>query len=218
MAKTEPWQLPETPSVADVAEVRRIGARASRARNSDQTAAAIFWSAPPLVPWAVAATQAARLAGLDARDVKMRVAIALDHARRMALRIGERIRYPMPQALIRGEAPSCVAAMHVDPAWEPLLSTQLPSEAPCAQCVAAGAAVATLRSVLHDDHLELEAIFPQSRGVARRFRTLTEMLQECEDAQVWAGLHLRATVVESTELGLRMGGELERPVRLRVRN
>jgi hypothetical protein len=34
------------------------------------------------------------------------------------------------------------------------------------------------------------------------------MLQECEDAQVWAGLHLRATVVESTELGLRIGKTL----------
>lgn len=216
MAKMQPWQLPETPSVADVAEVRRIGARVSRARTSDQTAAAIFWSAPPLVPWMVAAIEAARLAGLDARDVKMRVAIALDHACRMALRIGERIRYPVPQALIRGEAPSCNAAMHVDPSWEPLVSTRLRSEAPCAPCVAAGAVVATLRNVLQDDHLALEATFPQSRGVARRFRTLTEMLQECEDAQVWAGLHLRATAVESTELGLRMGGEMQRPVRGRV--
>ena len=47
-------------------------------------------------------------------------------------------------------------------------------------------------------------VFPQGRGVMRRFRSLTQMLQECEDAQVWAGLHLRATAVESTELGLRL--------------
>ena len=204
MAKIEPWQLPETPKVADVAEVRRIGARTSRMRTSDQTAAAIFWGAPPLVPWMAAASEAARLARLDARHVKMRVAIAVDHARRMALRIGERLRYPTPQALIRGHAPSRIAAMHVDPHWEPLLSANLRSEAPCAECVAAGAVVATLRALLDDDRLALEATFPPACGVVRRFRTLTEMLQECEDAQVWAGLHLRATVVESTELGLRL--------------
>ena len=208
MAKIEPWQLPETPKVADVAEVRHIGGRASRARTSDQTAAAVFWGAPPLVPWIAAAAQAARVTGLDARHVKTRVAIAVDHARRLALRIGDRILYPTPQALIRGQAASRIAAMHVDPAWEPLLTAQLRSEAPCAECVVAGAVVAILRDVLEDDRLLLEAIFPQARGVARRFQTLTQMLQECEDAQVWAGLHLRATVVESTELGLRIGRDL----------
>jgi len=204
MARIDHWQLPETPAVADVAEVRRVGARVSRARTADQTAAAIFWSAPSLTLWACAAMEAARAARLDERHVKARVAIAVERARRLAVRIGERIRYPTPEALIRGHAPSRVAAMHIDPSWEPLLAASRASEAPCPECVAAGAAVAALRHVLGEDRLGVEMVFPQGRGVMRRFRSLTQMLQECEDAQVWAGLHLRATAVESTELGLRL--------------
>jgi hypothetical protein len=207
--KIEAWQLRSTPSVADVTEVRRVGARASAARTADQTAAALFWAGPPLSPWMAAAAHAAQVAGLDPRQVKMRVAIGLAHARRVTLRIGDRIQYPTPQMLIRGDSPLRIVSMHVDPAWEPLLAGCSRSEAPSEACVVAGAVVATLRTVVRDDALSLEAVSPQACGVLRRFRSLSEMLQECEDAQVWAGLHLRSTVVESTELGLRLGEALE---------
>jgi len=205
MTSIEPWPLPKVPRVSDVAEVRRLGMRMSRARTSEQTAAAVFWAAPPAIFWAVVASEAARVTGLDARQLRTRVAIAVEQATRMARRIGERIQYPTPQQLIRGEAGACIASMQVDRTWEPLLATPPRSEAPCPQCVAAGAAVAAVRAMLEDDLLAVEASYPQAGGVLRRFRTLTQMLQECEDAQVWAGLHLRATAVESTELGLRMG-------------
>lgn len=204
----EPWQLPEVPRVADVAEVRRVGARTSRMRTSDQTAAAVFWAAPPSGFWSIVTIEVARVTDADIRELKARVAIAVDEATRMARRIGERIRYPTPQQLIRGQAGACIASMHVDPMWEPLLAATRSSEAPCAECMAAGAAVATLRTALGHDRLAVEAAYPLTRGVVRRFHTLTAMLQECEDAQVWAGLHLRATVVESTELGVRMGQRL----------
>jgi hypothetical protein len=196
------WKLAAEPRVADIQEVRQLGARNSRARNADRTAAAIFWDAPPIVPWSEATHAVARAAGLDAAGVAglvAAVAAAIAAAHQLAARLGPRIVRPRPQALIRGQAESGLA--RTDPAWESLLQTPHDSEAPCTGCLAAGAAAGVLIGILPHETIAICVTFPADRGLT----SLTQMLQESEDARIWAGLHLRATVVESTEIGLLLG-------------
>ena len=82
-------------------------------------------------------------------------------------------------------------------------------EFPCEPCIAGGATVAVLRGLLGCEHVEVVVAHPQA-GLARRFASLSQMLQESEDARVWAGWHFRSTAVESTERGLRLARKVVR--------
>lgn len=200
------WKLSAEPRIADIQEVRQLGARICRARNADRTAAAIFWDAPPIVPWTDAAHAVARTGKLDAArtaNLVACVAAAIAEAHLLAARLKQRIVRPRPQALIRGHAASRLG--RTDPGWESLLQTPNDSEAPATGCLAAGAAAGVLMGILPEDAIAISVTFPLERGLTRRFTSLVGMLQECEDARIWAGLHLRATVVESTEIGLLLG-------------
>jgi hypothetical protein len=86
-----------------------------------------------------------------------------------------------------------------------LLQTPQDSEAPSTDCLAAGAACGILLAVSPQPAVAVSVTYPAERGLTRRFASLTEMLQESEDARIWAGLHLRATVIESTQVGLLLG-------------
>jgi hypothetical protein len=205
------WKLAAEPRVADIQEVRQLGARSSRARNSDRTAAAIFWDAPPVVVWTEAAHAVARAGKLDAArtaNLVASVAAAIAEAHLLAAWLKHRIVRPRPEALIRGHAASRLA--RTDPNWESLLQTPDDSEAPATGCLAAGAAAGVLLGILPVDAIAICVTFPAERGLTRRFASLTAMLQESEDARIWAGLHLRATVVESTEIGLLLGERFRR--------
>ena len=152
-----------------------------------------------------AARAAAREAGGDAHDAEVivaAVASAIARSQAIARRLREQSWSPRPQALVRGEASSRIASP--DAQWESLLETPAASETPCAGCLAAGAAAGVLRAFMPRDTLEVSVTYPLERGLTRRFHSLSEMLQESEDARIWAGLHLRATVVESTEMGVRL--------------
>jgi hypothetical protein len=61
-----------------------------------------------------------------------------------------------------------------------------------------------LRAMMQGDELEVSVTYPIEYGLTRRFHSITQMLQESEDARMWAGSHLRTTAVESTELGLQL--------------
>ena len=200
------WKLPAEPRIADIQEVRQLGARNSRSRNADRTAAAIFWNAPPIVPWTEAAQAVARAAELDAAkaaNLVASVAAAIARAHHLAAQLKHAIIRPRPEALIRGQAASRLG--RTDPHWESLLQTPQDSEAPCTGCLAAGAAAGVLMGILPHEAIAISVTYPAERGLTRRFTSLTAMLQESEDARIWAGLHLRATVVESTEIGLLLG-------------
>ena len=197
------WKLAAEPRIADVQEVRRLGARNSRERTADRTAAAIFWQGAPIVPWSEAAHAVARAGEFDAARTALVIASvssAIAEAHVLAARLKQSIARPRPEALIRGHAASGLTRL--DPAWESLLKPPDDSEAPSIGCVAAGAAVGVLMGLLAEDAV---TVCVTDRGLTRRFASLMAMLQEAEDAHIWAGVHLRATVVESTELGLLLG-------------
>ena len=194
------------PSVAEIHEVMQKGGAQSGCRTADQTAAAIFWALAPLETWwrAVLAVVAASDPSRKARDRRVAMAAsAMAAAQKAAARMARRTRSPRPAALIRGEAPSRLWPRTTRSAWIPLVEPPPTPEFPCEACVAGGAAVAVLRSLLGGDGPEVVVAHPHA-GLVRTFSTLSHMLQESEDARVWAGWHFRSTAVESTEIGLQL--------------
>jgi hypothetical protein len=107
-------------------EVKRIGARDSKERTADQTAVAIFWTAPSYVIFSSIARQVS-----DARKFDLH-----DNARLFALLFGATtdgyisgwaVKYKYPQArpvtLIREADKLGIPGLVADPNWEPLLIT-----------------------------------------------------------------------------------------------
>lgn len=201
------WQgLCEVP-LADIEEVRRVGSRDSRQRTADQTVAAIFWSFDAAAIWNAAARACLAAKGARGNRVSMlsRVALAIADSAAVAAHLKRQCQSSRPAATIRGEALSRLWPRSLEREWCALIERAPSGETPCATCVVSGAAVAVLRSALGGDSIGISLSDPLGVGLTRRFLTLSEMLQEAEDARVWAGLHFRSTVVESTELGLQLG-------------
>ena len=195
-----------TPNARDIEEVRRMGGRRSCGRSGDQTAAAIFWSGHPWIPWCRVARILAARVGMDAGAL----ASAIEWRVPDALAIGQQLRsrdhFPRPREWIRGNVHPVNGKRRLDPHWEPLLASRQRYEYPCDGCIVAGMVVALLRSILGTDAAAVVVTAPSDEGITREFETLSHMLQESEDARVWGGLHFRATAVASTELGLRFSG------------
>jgi hypothetical protein len=193
------------PSSLEVEEVHRLGGRHSGARTADQTAAALFWSGNPLFPWTRVADALLAEPGAERHGARTLALITsmVSEALVMAGQLKILVNAPRPREYIHGEVGN--AKRRHDPDWEPLLSCHHGSEFPCDGCVAAGVAVGALRIILGTDRAVVSVTGPWEDGLTRSYETLSQMLQESEDARVWGGLHFRTSVVESTEIGLRIG-------------
>ena len=185
-----------------------MGSRLSRERTADQTAAAVFWSGDPVATWS-AATLAAFLArgrdGGSRAQALEKVAFAMATSQAAAAPLRHQCGSVTPAAVIRGEVRSRIWVRSADPEWAPLIVGSAGGEAPCRACIAGGAAAAVLRMLLAGDEIGISLADPGGIGMIRRFDTLSQMLQEAEDARVWAGVQFRSLLVESTEMGLRLG-------------
>ena len=213
--KQEVPLLPEAdavlPTLADIHEVRRLGRRDSAFRTADQTAAALFWHCAPVSLWAEAAGMVLGQAG-DADNLTRGLALisrALSQVPGVMAAQGARRPTPRPIEFIRGTAPSRLAAISIEPAWEPLVTSKHDAGYPSISCLRTGTVAGLLRAIMGGDGSAISLINTEL-GLTRSFANLTSMLQEVEDAKVWAGTHLRPVAVESTELGLRLGASIVR--------
>ena len=197
----------DTPDVTEVHEVLDKGGRVAPSRTADQTVAAIFWCAYPLVVRHASMLAALALAGRDAlagSRMLAYVAAAMFDSQVAAWRIKSRGITPTPERVIHGEAPSRVWPRTHERNWHPLVECAPHAEFPSQWCVALGAGVGAARALAGRDDVRVEVTCPRV-GLVRPFGSLSDMLQESENARVWAGWNFRSTAVESTEMGLRMG-------------
>jgi hypothetical protein len=195
------------PGVGEIREVLEKGGREAPSRTADQAVAAIYWCAYPQVVRRAAVLSALGMAGPDLlEDVRVLacVAAAVADSQVAAWRLKSRSASPRPRLVIHGAAPSRLWPRTHQAAWEPLVECAEDAERPSEWCVALGAGIGALRAIAGKDDVDVSVTCPRI-GVTRHFASLSEMLQESEDARIWAGLHFRSTAVESTEMGLRLG-------------
>jgi len=200
---------PDSPEFeADFNEVKALGARNSKLRTADQTAAAIFWVVQTAVPWFAAARSA----------VAERQASVLDNARLFALLAMatadsqivcfkdkyERLHW-RPITAIRAAGRQTISKLGGDPAWEPLLGTPPHPEYPSAHACFSGAAEAVLRGDLNTDRVQVSVTYPPVFGVTRTYASFSAIAQEVNDARVWGGIHFRRSDRHGYELGKRVG-------------
>ena len=92
-------------------------------------------------------------------------------------------------------------------AWrssEPLISTPLHPEYPCAHCITSAAIAAVLEAELGASFPEVAITSPTAPGVARRYATPKAFTDEVSVARIYGGIHYRT----SAEVGQAMGRQI----------
>lgn len=182
----------------DLDEVRRLGARDSKERAADQTAAAIFWVINTTVPWNAAARAAALAKGTSVLEnarlfALMNMAGADGYIASWAIK--KQYGFWRPVTAIR------TTATNPDPHWEPLLNTPAHPDYVSAHCIYSGAAARALQQLFGDDGVTFSVTFGGPNGVTRTYPGFAPLEKEVEDARIWGGIHFRTADEHGTALG-----------------
>jgi len=193
-----PPQGPQTDLfVREFDEVKRLGGKNSTERTADQTAVAIFWTAPSYVIFSSVARQLSEARKLDLHD-NARLFALLNGATTDAYISGWAVKFKYPTArpitLIREADKLGNAALKADPAWEPLLVTPAHPNFISGHSIFAGAAEKVLQGVFATDAIPAVAVTYPANGVTRRYTKLSEIAEENDNGRVWGGIHTRQTV------------------------
>jgi hypothetical protein len=208
VSSAAPPALTSPQFAADFKEVKEVGARNSKSRTADQTAAAVFWTVQTAVPWfaAARAASAARPAPvLDNARVFAMLAVATADSQIACFKYKYDYLHWRPITAIRAAATQKIGSLVGDATWEPLLGTPPHPEYPSAHACFSGAAEAVLRGVLKTDGVQVSVTHPPVFGVTRTYASFSAIAKEVNDARVWGGIHFRTADIQGYELGKRVG-------------
>jgi hypothetical protein len=91
-------------------------------------------------------------------------------------------------------------------AWQPIDSTPLHPEYPCAHCIISSSLATVIRAVLGSDEIpEVSMTSPFTPGVTHRFTNLAAYTEEVANARIYAGFHHRFSTVVGKEMGQQIG-------------
>jgi hypothetical protein len=204
--------------IRDVNEIREVGARNSTQRTPEQTTIARFWfqTGPrtynPIVRQIALAknmdvVDCARLyaltsmAGLDAFIAVFDAKYAYNLWRPItAIRIGDQTSNPRTPR---------------DASWQPLGTTPMHPEYPCAHCIVAAAVATVLEKTVGNDVGEITLTSPITPGITRKWTRLNDYADEVSAARIYAGFHYRFSTQVANEMGKRIG-ELTAATQLRA--
>jgi len=193
-----PPALESTQFAKDVEEVRRLGARDSKERTADQTAAAIFWVINTPVPWNAAARATAVAKGTSVIEnarifALMNMAGADAYIASWAIK--QQYGFWRPVTAIRADA------TNPDPHWEPLLNTPAHPDYVSGHCIYSGAAARALQQLFGDDGAKVSVTFGGPNGVTRTYAGFAQLDKEVEEARIWGGIHFRTADEHGSALG-----------------
>jgi hypothetical protein len=192
----------------DFNEVKKLGARNSRLRTSEQTAIALFWAGSEIPPLNTVARVISSSKNLGVVE-NARLFAYLNMAIADSLIAGFEAKYKFnawrPITAIRGATSTGNRALLADANWEPLMVTPPHPEYPSAHCLATGAAAEVLVGFLGTDKVQVGLVQPPL-GFHRVYQSIPEIVKEMEDARVWGGIHFRSADVDGTRLGRQVGG------------
>jgi hypothetical protein len=192
----------------DYNEVKAYGARNSVLRTPEQTETAKFWlmTGPqayhPIVRQIITARH---LTLVDSARLMAAFAAAMTDAYIAVFDAKYHYEFWRPITAIRNGDIDGNSATEIDPSWQPLDTTPMHPEYPCAHCILSGAAVALIESYggLQDLH-EITLTSPTASGITHRWSSLNAFKDEVANARVWAGFHYRS----SARVGAAMGRDV----------
>jgi len=209
-----PNRLTSRAYAKDLNEVKRIGALDSPDRTADQTMAAIFWQAQPVMLYGGVLRDLSARYGLSTpQNARLFGMVALAMADSAIVCWNDKFKrlFWRPIDAIRLADTDGNRATTADPTWRPLFDAATPTTPPLAtpnfpdhpsghSCVSSGI-VNALQDFFGTDHIPVDVFSPRFPGQARHFDRLSDLLQEIIDARVWGGIHFRTADTQGAEIG-----------------
>jgi hypothetical protein len=90
--------------------------------------------------------------------------------------------------------------------WQPIASTPMHPEYPCAHCIQSGSVAGVVKAVFGTSEIpEIAMTSPTAPGVTRRWTDMTAFTEEVANARIWSGFHYRFSTRVGTEMGYQIG-------------
>jgi hypothetical protein len=187
----------------DFNEVKHLGRLDSSVRSAEETAVARFWTDHDLPQWNRNLLRLADARGLTAVETARLLAMA--HVAGGDAMIGcfdakyHYLSWRPIHAIARADTdrnPHTVP----DPTWQPLLATPNHPEYPSAHACHTTAIAETLESFFGPGRLRF-SVDSLVTGETRHYKLPREVVEEVNNARVWAGFHFRYSQDDGTRLG-----------------
>jgi hypothetical protein len=193
---------------ADYNEIKEFGGKTSSQRSAQQTETARFWlmvGPQAYHPLARQLVLNRHLSLLDSARFMALFAVTQTDAYIAVFDAKYHYEFWRPVTAIRNADLNDNPATVRDATWQPLDSTPMHPEYPCAHCILSGAAATLLASLAAGHPMpELSLTSPTAPGVTHQWSNLDDFTSEVANARIWAGFHYRT----STRVGTAMGREV----------
>jgi hypothetical protein len=192
----------------DYNEIKQIGEKYSTKRTPQQTETARLWLAAGPIgynPWVRQIAIAKNMSVIDTARFMTLVTLAEADAIQSVFAAKWHYLFWRPMTAIRNGDIDGNAATERDATWEPLDTTPLHPEYPCAHCILSGAVTTVIQKVIGSaDIPEVSISSPTATGVVHKFTNVNAIADEIALARIYAGFHYR----NSTEVGRAMGQKI----------
>ena len=190
---------------ADYNEIKELGNKTSSKRTAQQTETARFWlkvGPQAYHPLARQMVLERHLDLVDSARFMALFALTLTDAYIAVFDAKYHYEFWRPVTAIRNADLDDNPATLPDATWQPLDTTPMHPEYPCAHCILSGAARVVLESLTAGQPMpEFSLTSPTAPGVTHRWSNLDDFTTEVANARIWAGFHYRFSTRVGTALG-----------------
>ena len=194
---------------ANYNEIKDLGGKDSSKRSARQTEDARFWlitgpqSTDPLLRQLVAAK---KLGLLDSARFMALASVALADAYIAVMDAKYHYEFWRPITAIRNGDIDGNPATERDPTWQPIDTTPMHPEYPCAHCIGSSALSTVVEALLGTaDIPEIVMTSSTAPGVTHRWTNIRAYTDEVSQARIWAGFHYRFSTRVGQEMGRKIG-------------
>ena len=191
----------------DLNEIREFGSLNSTKRSAEQTTIGRFWFFTGPRTFNSIVRQIAMSKNMDLVDCARLYALTAMAASDAFIAVFDgKFAYNLwrPITAIRNADTTNNPATPREASWQPLGTTPMHPEYPCAHCIVSSAVSNVLQSVVGNEVGEITLVSPTAPGVTRKWTRLSDYSDEVANARIYAGFHYRF----STEAGKDMGRKI----------
>lgn len=216
-AMTSPAQFRPPPPIAltseewasDYNEMKDLGGKDSTKRTPRQTEDARFWLMVipgSNQPFARQIAIRKNMSVVDAARFMALVTMAEMDALIAVFDAKYHYTFWRPITAIRNGDIDGNSATEREATWQPMDTTPLHPEYPCAHCIGSGAEASAIAAILGTDEIpEVALTSPTRPGVTHRYTNLHAFNDEVSEARIVAGFHWRFSTMVGKDMGWKIG-------------
>jgi hypothetical protein len=193
----------------DYNEIKLLGARTSSQRSARQNEDARFWLTPGPVIYYPLVRQLATAKKLDLVDsARFMALVALARNDAFVAVFDAKYHYDFwrPITAIRNGDMDENPNTERDATWQPIDSTPMHPEYPCAHCIMVGTIASVVEQLFGTaDVPEVTLTSPSAPGVTHRWTNMWTLTEEVSQARIWAGFHYRFSTKVGQDMGRKIG-------------